>query len=396
MALRLILHLDMDAFFAAIEQRERPELRGQPVLIGHPGPRGVVATCSYEARRYGVRSAMPSVQAARLCPAAIWVSPRFGLYRETSERIFNLVGARVPRLEQVSIDEAYGDLTGWVDGVSDARALAERLSHEIQESERLTASIGIAPNRFLAKLASDWNKPNGLTVIEGEEAQARIAPLSVRAIPGVGPRLEARLRLLEIRRIGDILTARQEWLREELGAEAFAWLTARARGEDDSPVGEVHQRQQISEERTYGRDLTSARTIERELLARAEGVAGELRRRDLLAHTITLKARDARFRTVTRALTLEQPTDLTSEIHRAALRLWRERVDFGGRGVRLLGVGAKQLIPIGGQQSTLFPDERRERERAAERAADALREKFGDAAVRPARLLRRPGPKREG
>ncbi len=388
--MRIVLHLDMDAFFAAVEQRERPELRGRPVLIGHPGARGVVATCSYEARVFGVRSAMPSVRAARLCPAAVWVTPRFSLYREASERIFALAGRSVPRLEQVSIDEAYGDLTGWCVDFEAAKALATTLKQDISDTERLTASIGVAPNRFLAKLASDLEKPNGLVTIRPEEAQSRIAGLSVRAIPGVGPKLQARLRLFEVKTIGEILRVKENWLIEEFGAETTAWLLQRARGQDETPVGEERERQQISEERTYERDLTAARTIERELLARAEGVSAELRSRSLVARTVTLKARDANFRTVTRSLTLDQPTDLTSEVHRAALSLWRERVDFGNRGVRLLGVGVKELLPVTQLPRLLFADERRDKERAAERAADTLRERFGAAAVKPARLLKPP------
>ncbi|MFN7966687.1 MAG: DNA polymerase IV [Acidobacteriota bacterium] len=388
--MRIVLHLDMDAFFAAVEQRERPELRGRPVLIGHPGARGVVATCSYEARVFGVRSAMPSVRAARLCPSAVWVTPRFDLYRDSSERIFSLVERSVPRLEQVSIDEAYGDLSGWCADFDAATALARALKQEISETERLTASIGVAPNRFLAKLASDLEKPNGLVAIQPHEAQSRIAGLSVRAIPGVGPKLQARLRLFDVKSIGEILRVREDWLIEEFGVETAAWLRQRARGEDDTPIGEEHERRQISEERTYERDLTAAKTIERELLARAEGVSAELRSRNLVARTVTLKARDADFRTVTRSITLEQPTDLTSEVHRAALQLWRERVDFGNRGVRLLGVGVKELLLASQAPRLLFADERRDKERAAERAADSLRERFGAAAVKPARLLKPP------
>lgn len=387
MADRIILHLDMDAFFAAIEQRDRPELRGKPVLIGSPGARGVVATCSYEARRFGVRSAMPSVQAARLCPQAIWVAPRPELYRQTGAAIFRLVEREIPVVEQVSVDEAYGDLTGWARDFADAEQRARELKTAIQTAHGLTASIGLAACRYVAKLASDLEKPDGLVTILPTEAASRIATLPVRAIPGVGPKLEARLRLFQVRQIGDLLRVNAAWMVEEFGVATWGWLLQRARGVDDTPIGDSRARQQISEERTYRHDLHDPLRIERELLARVEGIATELRRRGLLAAVVTLKVRDGQFRTLTRSTTLKQPTDVTSEIHRAALSLWRERVDFGDRGVRLLGVGLKDLLPVDSAPRTLFPDERREKERAAERAADRLRARFGEDAVRLARLI---------
>ena len=214
---RVILHLDMDAFYAAVEQRERPELRGKPVLIGHPGPRGVVATCSYEARRFGIRSAMPSVRAMRLCPDAIWLPPNFTLYHEVSERIFALVERAAPVIEQVSIDEAYGDLTGVARDLADGAEIARELKDSIRAAERLTASAGVARCRFLAKVASDLEKPDGLVAIGPADVERVLWPLSVRVIPGVGPKLQEQLARRGARTVGDLARADERMLRRELG-----------------------------------------------------------------------------------------------------------------------------------------------------------------------------------
>lgn len=385
---RVILHLDMDAFFAAVEQRERPELRGKPVLIGHPGPRGVVATCSYEARTFGIRSAMPSVTAERLCPHGVWVSPRFELYSATSRRIFEHFARLVPVVEQVSVDEAYGDLTGAVADLDEGVLLAVRLKEAIRAGESLTASAGVSYCRYLAKIASDLEKPDGLVRIGPEDVEPRIWPLAARVIPGVGPKTAERLARFGLKTVGDLACCAERRLVDAVGATMAAYLVERALGHDDTPVEPHGERKQVSEERTYGTDLRSADEIERELLARAEGVAAELRRKGVLARTVTIKVRDGAYNTVTRARTLEEPTDLASELYHVGLALFTERVDLHGRGVRLLGLGAKDLLHPSQVPPTLFPDERRLRAHAIARAADRLREKFGDDAVRPARLVR--------
>jgi nucleotidyltransferase/DNA polymerase involved in DNA repair len=382
----------MDAFFAAIEQRERPELRGKPVLIGHPGRRGVVATCSYEARPFGVHSAMPSVTAARLCPDAVWVAGRMGLYKEVSRRIFALLDEIAPIVERVSIDEAYADLTGVAPELADAAALARTLKERIREQERLTASAGVAPCRFLAKIASDLEKPDGLVLLPRDEIPRRLWPLPVRVIPGVGPKMSAQLGRLGVRTVGELARLPEEALRRRLGARTARFLARRARGLDDAPIVPEHERKQISEERTYVDDLHDRHLVERELLVHADAVAAELRRRELVGRTVVLKVRDERFHTVTRSHTLEEPTDLAREIHAVAVDLFRRRIDLGGRGVRLLGVGVKELRPLRELPPTLFPDEARERARAAARTADALRARFGRDALRPASLLQAPRP----
>ncbi len=384
---RVILHLDMDAFYASIEQREDASLRGRPVIVGHRGARGVVTTCSYEARPFGVRSAMPSVTAERLCPGATWLSPRMDLYREESRAIFRRVERAVPVVEMVSIDEAYGDLSGLAASPAAARGIAEALRREIREAHALTASIGLAPNRFLAKVASDLEKPDGLTVIGPTDVGRVLGPLPVRVIPGVGPKLGERLARMGLRTIADLRRRSEASLVPGLGARTARFLARRARGEDDRPVEPSAERKQVSEERTYRDDLVTRPRIERELLARAEGVAATLRRKRLLARTVTVKVRDGAYRTVTRSLTLDEPTDLPGEIYRVACGLVFGRIDLGGRGVRLLGVAARELCRHEEVPRLLFPDPRRERERRVLEAGDALRERFGRQVLGPARLI---------
>jgi DNA polymerase-4 len=392
----VILHLDMDAFFAAIEQREDPALRGKPVLVGRRGPRGVVSTCSYEARPSGVRSAMPSVTAERLCPDGIWVAPHFELYHAVSDRVFTLFRELVPVVEQTGVDEAYGDLTGAAADLEAGAALARRLKDAIRQSERLTASAGLSYCRFLAKIASDLEKPDGLVVIRREDIRGRLWPLPVRVIPGVGPKSAARLLRMGIKTVGELARCPEHRLKREFDSGMTLYLLERARGEDDTPIEEGGERKQISEERTYTTDLTAREEIEREILARCEGVAAELRRKDMLARTIVLKVRDGEYHTVTRTRTVPEPIDLAADLHRVAARLLRERVELRGPGVRLLGVAAKDLLPSGELPPSLFPAARRLRARAGARAADRLRERFGDEAVIPARLLDGKKPKGRG
>lgn len=384
---RVILHLDMDAFFAAVEQRENPQLLGQPVIIGRQGPRGVVATCSYEARRFGVRSAMPSVTAQRLCPQGVWVRGRMELYGEISHRIFQRMAEEVPVVEQVSVDEAYGDLTGLSPTLQDGVRIARLLKDVIHQQERLTASVGVAGCRFLAKVASDLEKPDGLTVIHPEKARSTLAPLNVRVIPGVGPRLAEHLARLGVVSVGDLDRISLSRLSKEIGPATALFLKQRARGEDETPVEPHEGRKQISEERTYGEDLRGHQEVESELFKRAEAVAAGLRHREMLARSVTVKIRDNTYRTVTRTHSLDEPTDLAMEIYQQAVTLWRQTKEFHDRGIRLLGVAAKDLVTEHDITPSLFPDEKRQRARDVARTADALRERFGDDAVLPARLL---------
>ena len=380
----------MDAFYAAVEVREDPSLAGKPLIIGHRGRRGVVSTCSYEARRFGVRSAMPSVTADRLCPRAVWLPGRMALYVEVSHAIRAILERHSPRVEPLSIDEAFLDLTGIARDLADGRRIAAAIKQEIRDRERLTGSAGVAPNKFLAKVASDLEKPDGLVVFPLEEVPARLWPLPVERLWGVGPKTAERLRENGLATISDLVHAAEGRLARILGEGSAAHLLALAHGHDDRAVESGREAKSISEERTYGDDLTRPADVDKALLARADGVARELRHQGLVARTVHIKVRTGDFETVTRAKTLSEPTDLAEVVLAAARELFRERVVLKGRGVRLLGVGVSGLEPAGAGQGALFADERREKLRSLARAADEIREKFGKAAMSRARLLSPP------
>jgi nucleotidyltransferase/DNA polymerase involved in DNA repair len=396
---RVILHLDMDAFYAAVEIRENPSLAGKPLIIGHRGRRGVVSTCSYEARTFGIHSAMPSVTAERLCPDALWLPSRMDLYVRVSGRIRRILSDATPVIEPISIDEAFLDLTGVVPDLEGGRRVAARLKEQIRTRERLTASVGLAPNKFLAKIASDLEKPDGLVLLPLAAVPDRLWPLPVERLWGVGPKTARGLHGAGIRVIGDILKAPDQRLEPLVGKTGAAHLRALARGEDDRPVVSDRESKSISEERTYSDDLTDPDDIDTALLERAEGVARELRREGLAGRTVHIKVRTGDFTTWTRARTLPAPTDLAEAIVEAARRLFDERISLGRKGVRLLGVGVSGLEPAGAGQARLFPDASEERARRMARAADSVRDRLGDGAITRARLLprlRRGRPGRPG
>jgi DNA polymerase-4 len=387
---RVILHLDMDAFYAAVEVREEPSLAGKPLIIGHRGRRGVVSTCSYEARKFGVRSAMPSLVADRKCPNAVWLPGRIELYRRVSRNLREILDSYSPTIEPLSIDEAFIDLTGIARNLDEGARTAREIKREIVERERLSASVGVAANKFLAKLASDMEKPDGLVLLPLESIERLLWPLEVERLWGVGPRLGERLHRGGIRRVGDLLRVPEKGLVELVGKRSAKHLRSLARGRDERRLVTDRRAKSISEERTYAIDMTDPREIDRALLARAEGVARQLRRAGLVGRTVQLKVRNPEFRTWTRALTLAEPTDQVLPIVDAARRLFEERIRLEGLGVRLLGVGVSGLDPVGSGQGSLFVDPREERSRRAEQAADRVRSRLGKDALTRARLIRRP------
>jgi len=380
----------MDAFYAAVEVRDDPSLAGKPLIIGHKGRRGVVSTCSYEARRSGVHSAMPSVTAMRLCPDATWLPGRMKRYASVSRSLRRLFASFTPLVEPLSIDEAFLDLTGIALNLDAGRRVADDLRSAIRDEERITGSVGVAPNKFLAKIASDMDKPDGLVVLSREDVPRLLWPLPVRRLWGVGPKMENRLRRLSLTTVGDLAAIPATRLEQAIGQRAAAHFTRLARGEDDRPVVTDSTARSISEERTYARDLHDPDAIDRSLLARAEGVSRDLRRKELLARTVILKVRTGDFRTVTRSHTLAQATDLTETLVGAARDLFSRKIRLAGRGVRLLGVGAGNLVPRGEQQEDLFPEEADLRARRLARATDAIRTRYGEDAVTRARLTARP------
>jgi len=382
----------MDAFYAAVEVRENPELAGKPLIIGHAGKRGVVSTCSYEARTFGVRSAMPSVVAARLCPDATWLPGRMDLYLAVSRRLRRILDEEAPVVEPLSIDEAFLDVTGLASDLAHGAAIARILKDRIRAEERLTASVGVAPNKFLAKLASDLEKPDGLCVFPLEDVPRRLWPLPVERLWGVGPKSAEVLHRGGLRSIGDVARLTEPALSAVVGAGLAAHLHDLARGQDDRPVHAGRESKSISEERTYGDDLTDPREIDRELLARATGVARTLRRHGLAGRTVHLKVRTGDFATSTRALTLRDPADLAETIIEAVRAMYRERIELRGKGVRLLGVGVSGLLPAGTAQEPLFVDAATERSRLLALASDAVNDKLGEDVVTRASLLR-PKPR---
>ncbi|HJQ98182.1 MAG TPA: DNA polymerase IV [Candidatus Polarisedimenticolaceae bacterium] len=386
---RVVLHLDMDAFYAAIEVREDPSLAGTSVIVGHPGKRGVVTTCSYEARVFGVRSAMPSVVAARLCPDAIWLPVRMSLYVEVSRRIRAILDEEAPVVEPLSIDEAFLDVTGWAKDLDAGVAIARKLKERIRAQERLTASVGVAPNKFLAKLASDLEKPDGLVVLPKETIPKRLWPLPVERLWGVGPKGADRLRLGGLRTIGDIARTPEDAIASLVGATMARHVKALAEGEDDRAVEHDRASRSISEERTYTEDLRDPQEIDRALLARAQGVARELRRDGLVARTVHLKVRTGDFTTWTRARTLPEPTDLAEPIVAAAREMFASKIQLDGKGVRLLGVGVSGIAKAGTKAGSLFPDAGTLRAKRIAGAEDAVRSKLGDRAVTRASLVKK-------
>lgn len=370
----------MDAFFAAIEQRDRPELRGLPVLIGGTGRRGVVSTASYEARPFGCRSAMPMAVARRLCPDAVVLPTDGRKYAAVSERLFELLRDVTPLVEPLSVDEAFLDVTGcerlWGDAVSVARKLKARVREDLQ----LTASVGVAPNKFLAKLASDLEKPDGLTVIEEEDIDRVLPPLPVERLWGVGPRTAERLHAAGVRTIGDLRAWSVPDLERAFGSSGphFARL---ARGQDTRVVVPDGRAKSISQERTFPVDLEDPEDVRDVLRGQVEDVARRLRRAGLKARTVGLKIRYGQFETISRSLTLRVASDGTAELMEAAFTLYARWVRRGFQPVRLIGMGASQLVEPGGEQLGLFPEPGRVRDARLDQALDALKDRFGGTVI---------------
>jgi DNA polymerase-4 len=340
--LRRILHIDMDAFYASVEQRDNPELRGKPVAVGgSPAGRGVVAAASYEARAFGVRSAIPMARAVRLCPQLLIVRPDFSKYKTASQTVFEIFRSVTPLVEPLSLDEAYLDVTENAWGETLGKAVALRLKAEIKAATGLTASAGVAPNKFLAKIASAWRKPDGLTVIAPERMEMFLQKLPVDALWGVGPVTAQRLRERGIERLVDVRTADPGVLREAVGSGA-EWLKRLADGVDDRAVEPHHDPKSSGTENTYGQDLTDLDEIRREIDEMARDGAIWLKKRELLCRTVTIKVRYSDFTTITRSHTAA-PSQDPDDIARRAVELLG-KTEAGSRPVRLLGASVHNLV----------------------------------------------------
>jgi len=345
---RAIAHLDLDAFYAAVEMLENPDLVDKPLLVGgRPESRGVVATASYAARDYGVHSAMPMARAVRLCPQAIVLPPRFDLYRQYSLHVMAILEQSATVLEKVSIDEAYLDLTDRVEEWQQAVQIAQRLQERVWEETGLSASIGVATNKLVAKVASDHEKPAGLTVVEPGEESAFLAPLPVRVIWGVGPVTAEKLAQMDVTTVGQLARVSEGALVAQFGDHGAA-MARRARGIDHRPVSAEHERKSVSRETTFSEDLRELKDLKRQLWRLSQSVARRLERAEAVAGTIAIKLRYQDFETLTRQMSLDVPTDDEIRIYRAALVLLGQTWERG-RPVRLLGIGGDHLSPPTGQ-----------------------------------------------
>ena len=333
----------MDAFYASVEQRDKPELRGLPVAVGgRPDQRGVVAAASYEARAFGVRSAMPMSRAVRLCPSLVIVRPDFQRYRTASQAVFAILRRVTPLVEPLSLDEAYLDVTENVWGEILGQTVARRIKREIKSATGLTASAGVAPNKFLAKIASGWKKPDGLTVIAPERVEQFLQKLPVDALWGVGPVTAKRLRDRGIQRLVDVRTASAKVLQDAVGSHAD-WLRRLAEGIDDRPVEPDQSAKSAGTENTFAEDLTDAREIRKEIDEMARDGAAWLERKMLFCRTVTIKVRYSDFTTITRSHSSDPPTRDADDIAARAIALL-DKTEAGERPVRLLGVSVHNLV----------------------------------------------------
>ena len=389
-----ILHVDLDAFYASVEQRADPSLLGRPVIVGGLGPRGVVAAASYEARRYGVHSATPMARARRACPDGVFLAPRFDAYRDASRAVMAILRSVTPLVEAISLDEAFLDTRGAARRLGTGPEIAAALRIRIRDETDLTASVGVGTTKLIAKLASDLAKPDGLLVVEPGTETAFLAPLEVTRLWGVGPATRRRLARLGVRTVGELAAIPIDALQRALGRASGTQLSALARNQDDRAVEPARAVKSIGHEETFATDVADRAPLERDVVRFAEQVATRLREASLVARTVVLKARYGDFRTITRSRTLPEPTDLAADLAGVARELLRE-LDLRD-GLRLLGVSAQQLAATTDRQPQLPLDTATAPDRLGrgdlERAVDAVRRRFGDDAVTRARRRGTPDP----
>jgi DNA polymerase-4 len=393
-----VLHVDMDAFFAAVELRRRPELIGQPMMVAGVGGRGVVLSATYEARAFGVRSAMPTHQAIARCPGIVVIPPDHHAYRDASRRLMSLLGDVTPVLEAVSVDEAFLDVSGSVRRLGRPGQIAVQIKRSVREELGLPATVGAASTKFVAKLASSLAKPDGLLIVPPGEVSALLRPLPTGALWGVGPRTADKLRSCGFSTVADIADAPFARLAAIVGQASARSLQALAHGHDDRAVTPETAEVTIGTEQTFDRDISDEAVIRRTLLNLSTTAARRLRRAGYAGRTIVLKVRFDDFTTITRSESADAPIDDDREVYSAAVRNW-QRVARGNRRVRLLGVRVDNLSAAGRveEQMSLGDDPRRPGWRAARQAVDALADKFGSAAPRPAALVDPPpAPPRGG
>ncbi len=379
---RTILHIDMDAFFAAVEQRDNPSLLGKPVAVGgRPESRGVVAAASYEARRYGIHSAMPSAEAQQRCPQLILVTPDHTKYQRVSRQIMTLLAEYTPLVEQVSVDEAFLDVSGSLRLHGSAVHIGQQIRQRISQDLQLTASVGIGPNKFVAKLASEQAKPDGLLVIEPGQVRKFLAPLPVAALWGVGEATAGKLHRQGFATIGQLQQCDVDELVALFGKYGRR-LAQLSQGQDDSPIQTDRGRKSVSHEQTFAQDTKDRQFLRARLLELSEQVGHRLRSSQFKGRTVTLKLRFSNFHTITRSTTLTKPTNSDQQIYHSAGSLL-DSVNLAQRKVRLVGIAVTNL-DAGAQPQLLAMVNSRESD--VDRAIDAVRERFGTNSVRRARL----------
>lgn len=380
-----ILHVDLDAFYASVEVLKDPSLTGKPVVVGGAGTRGVVMSASYEARAFGIRNAMPAVRARRLCPDAVFLPPDFESYKAHSNRFREILLSVTPLVEPIALDEAFLDVSGAVLLFGPPEGVAERVRQKVRSEIGVTCSVGVAPTKLVAKLASRQAKPDGLLVVRGDDAPAFLDPLPARAMWGVGEKTVETLSRLGVKTVGDLARTPPAVLARLLGEQHARDLNDLARGIDQREVVPYEPPKSVSHEETFDVDLDAEDDLLREALALSHRVASRLREDGYRARTVVLKIRLANFTTLTRSRTLPAPTDVAADLYQVASEL------YGGlpgdrRRVRLLGVAATGLIPAGAEQLALL---RGQRWRDVERVVDRIERRFGRGAARPATLLDR-------
>jgi DNA polymerase-4 len=387
-----ILHVDMDAFYASVEIRDRPQLAGQPVIVGATGGRGVVLSASYQARAFGVRSAMPVMRARRLCPQAVFVPPRHRVYGVASKEVMAIFRAVTPEVEPLALDEAFLDVSGALRRLGPPARIAASIRAQVQQQQGITCSVGVAPCKFVAKIASARCKPDGLLVVPQAGVLDFLHPLPVAALWGVGERAGQVLARLGLRTVGDIAHTPLDALQRELGAAQGAHLAALAWGRDERLVTPHAPEKSIGAEETFAQDIGDPDRIRRELLRLSGRTAHALRAGGYVARTVSVKLRLASFKTMTRSRTLRSPTDVAREIYTTACSLYESAgLDPGAR-LRLVGVRASGLVPAAGANAQLTFDDRPVGWREAEQAVDQIARRFGVGAIRPAALVEDPDP----
>jgi DNA polymerase-4 len=389
-----ILHVDMDAFYASVELRDRPELAGQPVIVGATSSRGVVLSASYEARVFGVRSAMPVTRARRLCPQAVFIPPRHGSYAAVSREVMAVFRSVTPEVEPLALDEAFLDVSGATRRLGPPAQIGQLIRATIAEQQGITCSVGVASCKFVAKLASARCKPDGLLVVPADGVLDFLHPLPLAALWGVGEQTGQVLARLGLRTVGDIAQIPVATLQRELGPAAGAHLAALAWGRDERPVVSRTPEKSIGAEETFPSDVDDPEVIRRELLRLSGRTARGLRSADALARTVVIKLRLANFTTITRSRTLPEPTDVAQIIYATACALYSASgLDARAR-LRLVGVRANGLVPASRAATQLAFGQRVAGWRDAERALDQISGRFGADSVRPAALVtgQQPGP----